>query len=97
MSPRVVMGTGRDRCGRRTGAAVVLYDGACGLCNGFVPFVLARNRTFSVASMQSDVGRRILVRHNKGREAVGFHVRCRGIPVAGGGAALSVRMRCCSC
>ena len=70
MSPRVVMGTGRDRCGHRTGAAVVLYDGACGLCNGFVPFVLARNRTFSVASMQS--------------EAVGFHVRCRGIPVAGG-------------
>lgn len=44
--------------------AVVLFDGVCNLCNGFVRFVIARDaRTrFSFASLQSDAASRLLAR-----------------------------------
>ena len=42
--------------------ALVLFDGVCNLCNGFVQFVLERDRAGKVvfASLQSDLGQRVL-------------------------------------
>jgi len=41
---------------------VILFDGVCNLCNGFVDFVIARDRDaqFRFASLQSDAARRLL-------------------------------------
>lgn len=46
------------------GRHLILYDGVCGLCNGFVRFVLRRDRAgvFRFAALQSDLGRGILTR-----------------------------------
>jgi predicted DCC family thiol-disulfide oxidoreductase YuxK len=43
-------------------AVLVLYDGVCALCNGVVNFLLARDRRdrFRFASLQSDLGRRLV-------------------------------------
>lgn len=48
---------------------IVLYDGVCGLCNGFVRFILPRDPAarFRFASLQSAFGRALLARH--GRDA----------------------------
>ena len=45
--------------------AVLLYDGRCGLCDGVVQFVLARDRrgTLRFAPLQGDFARGILERH----------------------------------
>jgi predicted DCC family thiol-disulfide oxidoreductase YuxK len=42
--------------------SIVLFDGVCNLCNGFVAFVLPRDRSgrFSFAPLQSETGRRLL-------------------------------------
>lgn len=42
--------------------SIVLFDGVCNLCNGFVQFVIERDPddTFRFASLQSDVGQSIL-------------------------------------
>ena len=47
-------------------AAVVLFDGVCNLCNGFVQFVLPRDPEgkYRFASLQSDVGRELLADHD---------------------------------
>jgi predicted DCC family thiol-disulfide oxidoreductase YuxK len=47
-------------------AAVVLFDGVCNLCNGFVQFVLPRDPEgkYRFASLQSDVGRELLAEHD---------------------------------
>jgi predicted DCC family thiol-disulfide oxidoreductase YuxK len=44
------------------GALLVLYDGVCGLCNGVVKFLLARDRRdrFRFAALQSELGRRLV-------------------------------------
>ena len=41
---------------------VILFDGVCNLCNGFVDFVIARDpgAQFRFASLQSDAARRLL-------------------------------------
>jgi predicted DCC family thiol-disulfide oxidoreductase YuxK len=41
---------------------ILLYDGVCNLCNGFVRFVLARDPAarFRFAAIQSEPGRRLL-------------------------------------
>jgi len=41
---------------------IVLFDGVCNLCNGFVQFILVRDPEgrFSFASLQSDAARRLL-------------------------------------
>jgi predicted DCC family thiol-disulfide oxidoreductase YuxK len=41
---------------------VILFDGVCNLCNGFVQFVIARDRAarFQFAALQSDSARRLL-------------------------------------
>lgn len=48
--------------GLDAGRHLLLYDGLCGLCDGFVRFVLARDRRrrFRFAAIQSEVGRRLL-------------------------------------
>lgn len=42
--------------------AVILFDGVCNLCNGFVQFVIARDPTgqFKFAALQSEAGQRLL-------------------------------------
>jgi len=44
---------------------VVLYDGACGLCDASVRFICRRDRkgTIRYAALQSDVGRALLERY----------------------------------
>ena len=48
---------------------IILYDGVCGLCNGFVAFVWPRDRErrFRFAPLQGGTARAILSRH--GRDA----------------------------
>jgi predicted DCC family thiol-disulfide oxidoreductase YuxK len=45
--------------------AVILFDGVCNLCSGFVQFVLPRDSEgkYRFASLQSDVGQRLLAEH----------------------------------
>jgi predicted DCC family thiol-disulfide oxidoreductase YuxK len=45
-------------------APVILFDGVCNLCNGFVQFVIARDpgARFQFAALQSDSARRLLAR-----------------------------------
>ena len=42
--------------------AVILFDGVCNLCNGFVQFVINRDPTgrFHFTSLQSEAGRKLL-------------------------------------
>ena len=42
--------------------AIILFDGVCNLCNGFVQFVIRRDRAnrFRFASLQSDTAREML-------------------------------------
>jgi predicted DCC family thiol-disulfide oxidoreductase YuxK len=49
-----------------------LYDGVCGLCNRSLRFVIRRLRgdTFRFASIQSAVGREVLLRHGKDPDAL---------------------------
>ncbi|MFC6719521.1 thiol-disulfide oxidoreductase DCC family protein [Natrialbaceae archaeon GCM10025810] len=47
------------------GAPIVLFDGVCNLCNGFVQFIVPRDSagTIHFASLQSDAGKRLLADH----------------------------------
>ena len=47
--------------------SVVLFDGACNLCHGFVRFVIERDarRQFAFASLQSEVGRTLLAERGR--------------------------------
>ena len=46
-------------------APIVLFDGVCNLCTGFVQFLIPRDSDgrFRFASLQSDVGERLLEEH----------------------------------
>ena len=48
------------------GGPVLLFDGECNLCNGFVQFVLRHERSASIsfASLQSDAGRAVATSHS---------------------------------
>jgi predicted DCC family thiol-disulfide oxidoreductase YuxK len=54
----------KERRGGQDGA-VVLFDGVCNLCNGFVQFVIERDPDayFSFASLQSEAAARLLSAH----------------------------------
>ena len=43
-------------------SSVIVFDGVCNLCNGFVQFVIARDPAarFRFAPLQSEAGRRVL-------------------------------------
>ncbi|SFS81056.1 thiol-disulfide oxidoreductase DCC family protein [Halostagnicola kamekurae] len=45
---------------------IVLFDGVCTLCNGFVQFIIPRDteERFYFASLQSDAGQRLLAEHD---------------------------------
>lgn len=47
------------------GTAIIVFDGVCVLCNGWVRFLLRHDRRdrFRFASMQSESGRRLLQDH----------------------------------
>ena len=47
--------------------AIILFDGVCNLCNGFVTFVIRRDpaNRFRFASLQSDIARELL-KHQPG-------------------------------
>ena len=48
-----------------TDEPIVLFDGVCNLCNGFVQFLAPRDdeEQFHFASLQSDVGQQLLEAH----------------------------------
>jgi predicted DCC family thiol-disulfide oxidoreductase YuxK len=50
-------------------ASLVLFDGVCNLCNGFVQFVIARDPAgqFQFAALQSEPARRVLSVHDAPR------------------------------
>ena len=45
---------------------IILFDGVCNLCNGFVQFVIKRdaNDVFRYASLQSEIGQKLLSERN---------------------------------
>ena len=47
------------------GIGIIVFDGVCALCNGWVDFLLARDRGghYRFAAMQSLAGRRLLATH----------------------------------
>jgi len=51
---------------------VILYDGVCGLCNGFVAFVWGRDRQrrFRFAPLQGGAAQAILARHGRNATAL---------------------------
>ncbi len=47
------------------GKKVILFDGVCNVCDSFVQFVLKRDHKglFYFASLQSEIGKQLLVKH----------------------------------
>lgn len=45
---------------------IILFDGVCNLCNGFIQFVIKRdtNDVFRYASLQSDIGQQLIAERN---------------------------------
>lgn len=55
----------KDAGRKNESAALILYDGVCGLCDWTIRFVLKRDRSgiFRFAALQSPVAGKILARH----------------------------------
>ena len=72
---------------------VVLYDGVCGLCDGFARFVLPRDRAgrFRFAALQGPAARDILARH--GKDATALDTVYVVAPDAAGGERLLAKSR----
>ncbi len=51
--------------GTGTQPKVILFDGVCNLCNGFVDFVIRRdpNKQFRFGTLQSEIGQATLKKH----------------------------------
>ncbi|MFP9060873.1 thiol-disulfide oxidoreductase DCC family protein [Natrialbaceae archaeon A-chndr2] len=51
---------------------IILFDGVCNLCNGFVQYIAPRDteERFYFASLQSDVGQELLERHDLPTDAL---------------------------
>jgi len=45
---------------------IILFDGVCNLCSGFVQFIVPRDpeEKFRFASLQSDIGKELLAEHD---------------------------------
>lgn len=45
---------------------IILFDGVCNLCNGFIQFVIKRDQkdVFRYASLQSEIGEQLLLERN---------------------------------
>lgn len=52
--------------------AILLFDGVCNLCNGFVQFVILRDKAgyFQFASLQSEEGQALLEQHGLDKTAL---------------------------
>ena len=48
------------------GKKIILFDGVCNVCNGFVQFVIKRDKEdlFRYASLQSEIGQKLLSERN---------------------------------
>lgn len=46
---------------------IILFDGVCNLCNGFVQFIIMHDKKnkFMFASLQSDAAKTLLIAHNE--------------------------------
>lgn len=63
--PRVAPEDGNDGTVRDAGAGIIVFDGVCALCNGWVDFLLVHDRhaRYRFAAMQTPAGRRLLDAH----------------------------------
>ena len=54
------------------GKKLILFDGVCNLCNGAINFVIKRDRNdvFRYASLQSDLGKKLLAERDISPEAI---------------------------
>lgn len=54
------------------GKKIILFDGVCNLCNGFVQFVIKRdtNDSFRYASLQGDIGKQLISERNINTEKI---------------------------
>ncbi len=45
------------------GKKIVLFDGVCNLCNGFIQFIIQRDKgdTFRYAALQSEIGQKLIL------------------------------------
>jgi predicted DCC family thiol-disulfide oxidoreductase YuxK len=61
-------------------AAIILFDGVCNLCNGWVKFVIQRdpNGTFRFAAQQSPTGRAIIEDHVRGADELSSVILIEG-------------------
>lgn len=52
--------------------AIVLFDGVCNLCNGFIQFIIKRDREgyFRFCSMQSELGKQLLQQYGINPDAM---------------------------
>ncbi len=52
--------------------AIILFDGVCNLCNGFVQFIIRRDPAgqFQFASLQSEAGQALLKAHGVPQDAM---------------------------
>lgn len=57
--------TVRQSAAYQTGEPVILFDGVCNLCNGWVDFIINRDQAglFRFAALQSSAGTRLLAAH----------------------------------
>ena len=48
------------------GKKVILFDGVCNVCDGFVQFILKRDKKaeYYFASLQSDIAKQLMEKHN---------------------------------
>lgn len=53
-------------CAVETDKKIILFDGVCNLCNGFIQFVIKRDTAdvFRYASLQSDIGQQLISERN---------------------------------
>ena len=59
-------------CTVEEGKKIILFDGVCNLCNGFVQFVIKRDRgdVFRYASLQSEIGKQLISERNIDTEKI---------------------------
>ena len=63
-----------------TESSIILFDGVCNLCDGFVQFVIQHDSKgqFRFASLQSETGREILATHQLPQDQLSTIVLSRG-------------------
>jgi len=59
---------------------IVLFDGVCNLCNGVVQFIIQRDAkgVFQFASLQSDIGRQLLLKNKLAGDTINTIVLIQG-------------------